>query len=376
MPVEGAATRLATPALLGAETADALAASRPAALRAAFSLANLAPPRADLVRFLAEAGATGLNRLPGSGAAGGAELARPGPAPGLAAAAAGLSPTDALRPGAVGTGAPVDSDATLPALVSPATVRAGAALALGLGATPPSSAGLPGAGGPLSAEAGAETAPRPGLATASPSGAAPAPVAAAPSAGPAAATIGADAAGAVPGGQNAVTQATGDTGRLVTAAQIAFAEAAIALIDAAASGRSGSVASGVIFNAAMIPGWPFPSAFAKDAPEGMNPKALLHRLATAVEGMSPQEAAEYLAQIGGGHLILRNLRRILMELDRIDKDEVKGLLFSFLETLSAIATGLQTAFKLMAESAALQAAVAHGEVPEDDGRPGRRRLRL
>jgi hypothetical protein len=187
----------------------------------------------------------------------------------------------------------------------------------------------------------------------------------------AALTVQTGAAVATPAGD-----AVNVTARTATPAQVAFAEAVIALIDAAGAGRTGSVASGVIFNAAMIPGWPFPSAFAKDAAEGINPKALLHRMATAVEGMTPQEAAEYLARIGGGHVLLRNLRKILTQLDMLEKEDVKGLLFSFLETLSAIASGLQTAFKLMAESAALQAAVAHGEVPEDDGRPGRRRLRL
>jgi hypothetical protein len=55
---------------------------------------------------------------------------------------------------------------------------------------------------------------------------------------------------------------------------------------------------------------------------------------------------------------------------------VKGLLFAFLETLSTIASGLQTAFRQLAESAALQAAVVHGEEPEDGDRPGRRRLKL
>ncbi len=70
-------------------------------------------------------------------------------------------------------------------------------------------------------------------------------------------------------------------------AQVAvFAEALLSLIAADGAGRSTSVASGVIFNAAMIPGWPFPSAFAKDGAEGINPKAMLHQLAAAIEGLS------------------------------------------------------------------------------------------
>jgi hypothetical protein len=166
-------------------------------------------------------------------------------------------------------------------------------------------------------------------------------------------------------------------GRAGAAAQVAvFAEALLGLIAADGAGRSTSVASGVIFNAAMIPGWPFPTAFAKDGAEGINPKAMLHQLAAAIEGMSPEEAAAYMAKIGGGHAFLRNLRKLLKDLDLIEKDEVKGLLFAFLETISTIASGIQLAFRQMSESAALQEALVNGEDPDDGGRPGRRRLRL
>lgn len=148
----------------------------------------------------------------------------------------------------------------------------------------------------------------------------------------------------------------------------------MSLVDAAGPGRAGatSLGSGVIFNAAMIPGWPYPSAFARDGAEAINPKALLHRLAAAVEGMSPEEAAAYLAKLGGGYAFLQRLRKLLKELDEIEAEEVKGLLFAFLETISTIASGLQKALQQLAESAALQEAVVHG----DDPGPGRRRIRL
>jgi hypothetical protein len=166
-------------------------------------------------------------------------------------------------------------------------------------------------------------------------------------------------------------------GRPASAAQVAaFAEALMSLIPSDNAGRSAPVASGVIFNAAMIPGWPFPTAFAKDGAEGINPKAMLHQLAAAIEGLSPEEAAAYMAKIGGGHAFLRNFRKLLKDLDVIEKDEVKGLLFAFLETISTIASGIQLAFRQMSESAALQEALLNGDDPDDGARPGRRRLRL
>lgn len=177
-----------------------------------------------------------------------------------------------------------------------------------------------------------------------------------------------------PASAEARSSTPGPTGGAAQAT--AFAEALTALILADGSGRSTSIAAGVIFNAAMMPGWPFPTAFAKDGPDGINPKAMLHQLAAAIEGLSPEEAAAYMAKIGGGHAFLRSLRKLLKDLDLIEKDDVKGLLFAFLETISTIASGIQLAFKQMSESAALQEALANGADPDEGARPGRHRLRL
>jgi hypothetical protein len=304
-------------------------------IRAAVSLGHLAPPRSNVARLLAEASTLGLARM---------VVAAATEAQGLAAAVAASAKVETaatVLPGVVAGPSPTDTPDTQ-------TVKPGAdhtqASAAGVG-TGSKSDTAPGSTSRIAAGASAD-----------------APTASTTLAGVA-------AAGLAPAEARSAAQ-------LGPAAQIAFAEAMVAMLAVEGSGRSTSVASGVIFNAAMTPGWPFPSAFARDGAEMINPKALLHRLAGSIEAMSPQEAAEYLARIGGGHVFLRNLRRILKELDMLEKDDVKGLLFAFLETLSTIASGLQTAFRQLAESAALQAAVVHGEEPEDGDRPGRRRLKL
>jgi hypothetical protein len=304
-------------------------------IRAAVSLGHLAPPRSDVARLLAEASTLGLARM---------VVAAATEAQGLAAAVAASAKVETaatVLPGVVAGPSPTDTPDTQTAKPGADQSQASAA---GVG-TGSKSDTAPGSSNRIAAGASAD----------------------APTAST---TLAGVAAGGLAPAEARIAAPLGP------AAQIAFAEAMVAMLAVEGSGRSTSVASGVIFNAAMIPGWPFPSAFARDGAEMINPKALLHRLAGSIEAMSPQEAAEYLARIGGGHVFLRNLRRILKELDMLEKDDVKGLLFAFLETLSTIASGLQTAFRQLAESAALQAAVVHGEEPEDGDRPGRRRLKL
>ena len=353
---QGARATLATVAatiLPGSETEglaptlpDTLAPGQGGAVRPAVSLGHIAPPRSDLLRLLAEGlvsgtvkadGATSARAFPGSGGLGQAFGVGLGGL-GLPAGASG-GPTGPDRSMVPGTTAAADQSVSAGASQVSGAEKAQAA---------PRDAGQ-------RAEAG----------TASRATDALAPGDEASTTGPAdARAASAEARGAVAGRAGAVAQVA------------VFAEALLGLIAADGAGRSTSVASGVIFNAAMIPGWPFPTAFAKDGAEGINPKAMLHQLAAAIEGMSPEEAAAYMAKIGGGHAFLRNLRKLLKDLDLIEKDEVKGLLFAFLETISTIASGIQLAFRQMSESAALQEALVNGEDPDDGGRPGRRRLRL
>ena len=347
-------------ALAAVDLSETQSLQRTAGLRAAASLAHLAPPRSDLVRLLADAALSGLpgRTVHAGGDAGSAS------SPARLAAATGLVLAYGVGPAEGG--------------VAPLRTAAGLSLA---GTAASGSHGLmsaPSVGQPMPAVA--ESALRGGMAATLSDGAVRTGTLAR---GGAAATQSAPAADGVHNGGLSATgpaqaEARGTSSMLVAGAStIAFAETMATLMDAANAGRGGaSVASGIIFNAAMIPGWPFPSAFARDGVEMINQKAVLHRLAATVEGMTPQEAAEYMAKIGGGYVLLRNLRRILRELDMLDKEDVKGLLFAFLETLSSIAVGVERAFRQLAESAAVQEAVVHGEDPQEGGNSARRRLRL
>jgi hypothetical protein len=307
---------------------------RVAVTRAALSLGHLSPPRADFVRLVHDASVLGLSQMIVAAGTEARAIATLATSSGAGGAEGPL--TSGASPDAIDTGAPFSATRLERGT---ADVRSGLT------------------GGVQAGNQADGLAPR--------------------GAGPAGATVDSPARAATPETGFAMTQADPRSAPgSGPSAPVAFAEAVLAMLAADGAGRGTSVASGVIFNAAMIPGWPFPSAFARDGAEAINPKAMLHRLAGAIEAMTPEEAAAYLAKIGGGHVFLRNLRRILKELDMVEKDDVKGLLFAFLETLSSIASGLQTAFRQLAESAVLQEAVAHGEDPEDGDRPGRRRLKL
>ncbi len=152
-------------------------------------------------------------------------------------------------------------------------------------------------------------------------------------------------------------------------------EAVAAALESAVAGRgqSANIASGVIFNAAMMPGWPFPSALVRDAGGVINDKAILHKLAEQVGKMSPEEAAEYLAKIGGGFAVLRNLRKLIKEIEGIDQKDVEGLLSAFLNIISSVADSIQVLLEQLDESEALQNAVVHGD---EEGQANRHRLKL
>lgn len=145
---------------------------------------------------------------------------------------------------------------------------------------------------------------------------------------------------------------------------------------AAFSFESRAAAAGVILNAAMIPGWPFPSAFARDTPRFE--AAALRELGQKLVAMTPEELAEYIAKIGGDHRLLRRIRRFLKQIDGEEGEMAMGFLAMLGAALGQIARALSLPMALAAEEIAQLAGS-----PEDDGnplRPGpggpRRRLRL
>lgn len=145
---------------------------------------------------------------------------------------------------------------------------------------------------------------------------------------------------------------------------------------AAFSFESRAAAAGVILNAAMIPGWPFPSAFARDTPR-FDPAAL-RELGQKLVAMTPEELAEYIAKIGGDHRLLRRIRRFLKQIDGEEGAMAMGFLAMLGAAMGQIARALSLPMALAAEEIAQLADSADGR--GDPLRPGpggpRRRLRL
>lgn len=108
----------------------------------------------------------------------------------------------------------------------------------------------------------------------------------------------------------------------------------------------------VIYNAAMIPGWPFPSAFAKDDYLG-TAKPL------AEVSMTPEEMAEYLAQIGARLRQLQNLRERIAEVGGALVDR-RGFLAGLLKALDSTLEGLKASLKLGQQQLALIPATGGG----------------
>lgn len=104
-----------------------------------------------------------------------------------------------------------------------------------------------------------------------------------------------------------------------------------------------------------------------------NHQSFMHKLAAQVERMTPEEAAEYLAKIGAGHVLLRKLRELLKEIEGIDKEDVKGLLSAFLSVINSVAESIQILIDQMNEMAELQESVVHAD---KEGRSNRRRFKL
>jgi hypothetical protein len=158
---------------------------------------------------------------------------------------------------------------------------------------------------------------------------------------------------------------TGPSGAAPTAVTQALG---VLLAEATAAGTSAqstgtdvrAAASLIIYNAAMLPGWPYATAFAKDGP-AQDAKAALQQLGAALNKMSPEEMADYLARVGANYGLIDLIRKGLSR----DIDQQKQKLLGFLAVLARavgdVMNSLKTSVALSAdEMAALDAARAGG----------------
>lgn len=163
------------------------------------------------------------------------------------------------------------------------------------------------------------------------------------------------------------------------AVQVLHAALAAAVADAAsfgafpfmAEGRSGNAASMVIFNAAMIPSWPPALRF----DQAMGGEKALRLGGAALAGMTPEQAAEYLAKMAAGFDFLLKVKKRLAATATEEKELLLGL-FSFLGgALDALVRGLRMAVE---QSLHQEEMLAELRIERDQkqGRRGRKRLDL
>lgn len=138
-----------------------------------------------------------------------------------------------------------------------------------------------------------------------------------------------------------------------------------------ASGAAASTATLVIFNAAMLPGWP--PAFQL---QGADAKAALQLAGADLAQMTPEEAAEYLAKMAAAYGFLLTVKKRLAQSLKDEKETILGLFSFFGVALDCLAKGLQMAFDLTTEQRALLAEVAEEMRGESRARSGRGRQRL
>jgi hypothetical protein len=126
----------------------------------------------------------------------------------------------------------------------------------------------------------------------------------------------------------------------------------------------------------MLPGWPYPSAFARDG--GPTPQAALRKLAEPLAKMTPEEMADYLARMGVQAHWRRRLRAALARLEDLDTGEARGFLAVMLAALGSILSGLAASEAERSEAAQVAAILPEpGDLPPPEGAgASRRRLRL
>ena len=168
----------------------------------------------------------------------------------------------------------------------------------------------------------------------------------------------ADADGA-PAATASATPPPGTSG-LPPAVRAALAEllGPVALAAQAAPGGApaGSVASMVVYNAAMIPGWPFADAMVRD-----RPGAARSADAPLSTEMTPEEMAEYLAAVAAKLTALRRLRKRIEEIGGAATAEAEGFLSGLVRALEGVVSGLTAALEM--EAAALEVETARAGGP-------------
>lgn len=142
---------------------------------------------------------------------------------------------------------------------------------------------------------------------------------------------------------------------------------------AAFSFEARSTAAAVILNAAMTPGWPFPSSIVRDGPKYET--AVLNALGSQIAKMTPEEMAEYLAKIGADFRLLRRLQKTLKDFNGIEAETVIGFLSMLCSALKKIKEALQVQLVLTPEEVDMVAEAQFGVVSNSPGR-GRRRLKI
>ncbi|MFN3146698.1 MAG: hypothetical protein ACE368_16330 [Paracoccaceae bacterium] len=341
------------------------------------SPAPAAPTPATGTGGQVQSGTTGAPGQPGG------TVATPAP-PGLAAGPGQGAPgaTTAAQQGMTVPGAPLAGSATAGTIATPATTASAAAAP---GQAPPGT-GTPGASTPGTTQAVATSAtatqamPEAARPEARPQGTlaagrtdgAPRPAALSRDAATAATTPTMQATAAAGPGLTAplAGQPVNSPGALVALA----AEGAIAAALTPGGQAAQAAAASVIFNAAMIPGWPYPSAMAKGDPAAAaSMKEALQTLANAK--MTPEEMAEYLAKLGARFGVIRRLRDIVDGIEK-DTEEVLGLFAMMGRILGSVLEGLKTSLDLQAVEDALRQAMAEDNGPGGTGQRRGKRQRI
>ena len=156
-----------------------------------------------------------------------------------------------------------------------------------------------------------------------------------------------------------------------------FANAAATMMAGDAASRS--MANGVILNAAMLPGWPYPSAFAKDGLSTKDAQTARQFFAALNDGkpMTDEEMAKYIASLGFGIGFMNKLRKLTKELDKVDRKSLFAFLASLIKSVEDIAHAMLEAVEQDEDEQAMTADIEIGSEQQSHfGEKPRRRLNI